>query len=295
MKKGIKMNRWSFSFLLMFFNLSNVYAREIYSKIMSIMDHHSDKKSLVLLGQGEVLKANFAQTKLLVTSNSTLWREMSYRFSVDSDNNLISFSPVSLKNHKMFMGEKMPFKNLNYRPSSISDDHLLQELFNSSKKNYLKDSQCFHRAHVWTYEWRKNLNLFSQKSWLFFTPRFIRENNFKWWFHVAPMVLVKKDEKLKRRVLDIKYAKAPLPIKEWTEIFVKNDSNCTEINQYSEYVLFPESNDCYIMTSSMYEYIPLDLERSELEKMTKTKWHKAEVNESYTLGFFDKSESSNEE
>jgi hypothetical protein len=183
------------------------------------------------------------------------------------------------KNKKSFY-----FIQEQYYKSVLENSYQVEDLFNSARREYKEDSQCYHRAHVWAYEWRK-LGIYSTKTWLFFSKRYIREHNFQWWFHVAPSVHVKTEEGIKERVLDIKYGKSPQKLKDWTNIFIRDGSDCPIVEKYTDQADFPESNSCYIIKSSMYYFQPYELELHEINNLRKTHWIKEEVQISYKDGF----------
>jgi hypothetical protein len=159
-----------------------------------------------------------------------------------------------------------------------------EELFNKGRRDYVEDSQCYQRAQVWSYEWRK-MNIYTSKTWIFFTRKYIRKYNFEWWFHVAPSVHVSTEEGIKERVLDLKYARSPLKLKDWTDIFIRDSTNCPVVDNYTDQADYPESSSCFVMKSSMYYYQPYELELEEINGIEKTVWIKDEVKRSYLQAF----------
>jgi hypothetical protein len=123
------------------------------------------------------------------------------------------------------------------------------------------------------------------KSFIFFSKKYIRKFNFDWWFHVAPLVHVVNKNKIEERVMDIKYARGPRKMKEWSDIFMKDDSQCLIINQYSDFADWPESSNCYIMRTSMYYYQPLDMENLEKFGYEKNRWIESELQGAYAEAF----------
>src|SRR5690606_5817297 len=124
-------------------------------------------------------------------------------------------------------------------------------------------------------------NLYSSKAWLFFTKKYIRKYKFEWWFHVAPMVHVVIDGEVKERVMDIKYARGPIKLKTWTDIFMRDRSDCPVVQKYSDHANYPESGTCFTMKSSMYYYQPIDLEKLERHQIEKNSWNAAEVQQAF--------------
>ena len=69
--------------------------------------------------------------------------------------------------------------------SEYANDSQLSPIFSRQNTRLIQSSQCYDKAHYWSYEWsRQNLSL--GKMFLFFTESYIRRYNYKWWFHVAP-------------------------------------------------------------------------------------------------------------
>lgn len=173
----------------------------------------------------------------------------------------------------------------NYVSSVLSSLEWATKYFKESRYNP-KDSQCFNRAHVWTYEWHKKHKFNSSKIFLFFTQKYIRMHNFHWWFHVAPYVHVYIDRKIRERVMDVKYTSGPTPVKDWIRKFIRlPEPGCLTVNTFSDYANFPENGNCYIMKASMYYYWPLDLENEELHGTMKASWVEEEVKISYEEAF----------
>lgn len=149
-----------------------------------------------------------------------------------------------------------------------------------------KDSQCYNRAHIWSYEWFLKHNVNSNKTWVFFTRRYIRKFKFEWWFHVSPSVAVReKDGVIREKIMDVKYARGPINLKQWTDIFMLDDANCPMVKTYSDYANYPESGSCYTMRSSMFYYQPYDIESKETWGTSKNNWFDVEIKAAYLEAF----------
>ena len=114
------------------------------------------------------------------------------------------------------------------------------------------------------------------KAFIFFTKRYLREYNFGWWFHVSPYLLLGDQQ----TVLDRTYTKQPLPVKAWTDNFMKNKVTCPEISQYSQYRNNQEKEYCYLRKVSMYYYQPSDIEAADNNGKPKEGWVDWELNQS---------------
>ena len=121
------------------------------------------------------------------------------------------------------------------------------------------DSQCYNRAHMWTYEAliKDNVNL--GKLWIFFGKKYRRDERYKWWFHVAPYTHVNDDNV--RYVLDRGFHTVPFNIRNWTDYFMKNDAECAVVKDYRMYERLNETEQCILIYSSQYYWQPWQLER----------------------------------
>jgi hypothetical protein len=99
------------------------------------------------------------------------------------------------------------------------------------------------------------------------------------------MIHVAVDNQVKERIMDIKYSKRPEKINDWSNIFVRTNEPCPVVESFSDYANSPESGSCFVLKSSMYQYIPLDLEEEELKGSPKTKWLRDEIKQAYLNGF----------
>lgn len=174
---------------------------------------------------------------------------------------------------------------VNYEPTVLATEADGKKLFDTLKRRANSYSQCYNRAHVWSYESKINQKVDSMKVFVFYTRKYIREYNFNWWFHVAPFTYVSAPEGRQERVLDRTFAKGPLSMKRWTDIFMRNKVECTSINKYSDYENHQDKAYCYLYRASMFYYQPLDLEALENTGKTKTDWVRWEVKNAYRNGF----------
>lgn len=98
---------------------------------------------------------------------------------------------------------------------------------------------------------------------------------------MAPSVMVSENDAIKEKVMDVKYARGPLDLKRWTDIFMLNDASCPVVKTYSDYANYPESTWCFVMRSSMFYYQPFDLEVKESYETIKGNWFYAELKQAY--------------
>ncbi len=175
---------------------------------------------------------------------------------------------------------------LAYTPTVLGSDAEAAEIFRKLRPNARRSSQCYSRAHIWAYESKTSVDLDSQKVFLFFTRRYIREYNYEWWFHVAPYTFVKgADGTTRERVLDFRFTRRPTGMRDWTDLFMRNRATCPEIARYSEYEDNEGTNYCYLQKVSMYYFQPLDLDNLERTGREKNQWLGYEIRRAYRDGF----------
>lgn len=172
-----------------------------------------------------------------------------------------------------------------YQPTVVSDLGLAMEYFKGLNPYYRRRSQCFNRAHIWSYELNTQRKVLSMKVFLFFTRKYIREYDWAWWFHVSPYLLVQNNDQIEERVIDYMFMKGPTPMREWTDYFMKSKTECPAVARYSDYENHEEESYCYLIKAPMYDWTPRDLERKEQQGLYKTGFIESEVNEAYRQGF----------
>ena len=159
-----------------------------------------------------------------------------------------------------------------------------KKMFDSMNRRTRRSSQCYNRAHVWAYEIYKKYSTSQEKMnlgkvWIFFTQKYIRDFKHKWWFHIATYTQFK--DSVKTFVMDRSYTKKPVPLKEWTDIFMKNDAECKEVKFYSHYRANQKNESCFIIKSSMYYWQPFNIENLEKGEAQKTRFDIEELERAY--------------
>lgn len=186
---------------------------------------------------------------------------------------------------KSFLTGEAPM--MSYEPTVLPSMEAATKLLKTQRKpNMIQwNIQCYNMAHVRAYEAWKYHGVNSQKIFLFFTKSYIRKYRFKWWFHVTPMVLVNNNGKADQMVLDREWSKVPLPVKSWTDKFIKSKKACPVISKYSAYEQNQETNDCYVYPISMYYWQPVHLIELEETRQERATFNMSEVNTAYRRDF----------
>jgi hypothetical protein len=274
---------WSLLIFLFSFNLS---AQEFSTQIDDIdYGDKSGEEVLVFLANGMVAKIMPDDGTTLSMLKEALENESNLRIELNEEREIIFLEVlpnIKIYETRLYRQEK---SLQSIRPTVISSMDWAHKYFNESRVNH-KKSQCFNRAHIWSYEWKMKHNINSQKLFIFFSRKYIRENNFQWWFHVAPYMHVVVGDKIKERVMDMKYTHGPSTIRQWITSFKKHGPPvCLTVTAFTDYANYPESGDCYLMRADMYTYWPLDLEQEELFGIKKRFWIEEEIKVAYLEAF----------
>ena len=181
----------------------------------------------------------------------------------------------------------------NYSPedlmsSYISDfdsEYQVNSLFQSLNGNMKRKSQCYNRAHVWSYELYRTRyagnRVQTGKMWLFFTRKYIREYRYKWWFHIAPYLTVNGQP----RVIDRTYTNGPIAERAWTNIFMQNDASCLSVDRYTDYENNQYAAYCYTIKTSVFYWQPWQIEGLEKNGQVRNQWQSYEVKKAYKNAF----------
>lgn len=269
---------------------AKVYAEtEIKTQIHDIDIGFGNEVALIYLSTGQVVKFPTADKLQIEKLKAAVNNEKWFSLTINNKREIIKLEEIfGFFKHKKKTFDKsiLPDEQI-YRPSILKDLETAKKLFSAARTDHKRESQCYNRAHVWTYDWRIKNNLYSSKAWVFFTKKYIRKYEFEWWFHVAPMVHVVIDDKVKERVMDIKYSSksGPIGLNQWTRIFMRDNADCPVVEKYTDHANFPESGSCFLMKSSMYYYQPVDLEEKQILGMAKSRWLEAEVKNAFLEAF----------
>ena len=287
--------------------------------LLSLTIFNSTFASGIIINVHDIVEADEGSNRhlILAQSGSVFQLDIENNYLLDilkeakSSNRAVVVEELDLSNQKSIDNDEAPFINdaylseLVYRPTEntdyssreIADNdpldgyHLTEienmdradEIFKSMRRGDREDSQCYNRAHVWSYELNKNFGINSGKIFIFFTPQFIRRFNFKWWFHVSPYVKVRGENDI---VMDRKYfKKTPEDVTYWKNFFLKNDAHCPIVTKYTSYEYKKELHDCYLMKVPMYYSQPWHVEHFEKEDRVMNEFSRHDVELGYKQGF----------
>ncbi len=170
-------------------------------------------------------------------------------------------------------------------PSILTPDQA-EKVFHSMNPNYRRRSQCFNRAHVWTYETFTSKQIRLMKVFMFFTARYIRDYHYGWWFHVSPFSYVNDNGTVRESILDFRFMQGPASPREWSDHFIEPKSECPTVKKYSDYSNHQYEHYCYFMKVPMYFWQPRHLEALETGALPPETFIRDEVLSAYSQGFF---------
>lgn len=276
------------SVFLIFFILfsENIFALELTTKVSDIEIYGPDNNhSLIFLSSGLVAKVSSAKSELLQRLQTAQREQFLLFITMTDDREIISIKILPGTVNLLSVEDGYSAKSFfNDTPTLLKSMNEARDLFRYARQKH-KESQCYNRAHIWSYEWQTDKNINTAKMFIFFSVKYIRENNFHWWFHVAPYAHVAIGTEIKERIMDKKYMPGPSTLRDWIDRFMEDGTQCRTIKAYSEYANYPESGQCYIMRTNMYTYWPLDLENAELKGMKKKYWVPEELHIAYEEAF----------
>ena len=260
-----------------------LFAETIQSPIHSV-ERLENSPYIVKFSNGRVGFLPAAEKSLGENLNQIPSQRM-VKAKLDDQGNIYSLQMMEEENskqiEKLLQMEEPPV----FEPTIIPSLEDATRIFNRLNPNYKRSSECSNRAHVWASEEYKNNGIKSKKVFALFTASYINRIRFKWWFHVAPMLAVKEGNRVEYRVLDFMFDHRPKTIKEWTDNFVFSQRPCLPTTRFSEYDVNPQTEDCYLMTASMYDWTPADLSRQERESYYKTQFSQGEIRAAYSEAF----------
>lgn len=274
-----------FGFVVWLISLPLLATSYISSQIYDIdLAKDSQDVTLVLLNTGQVTKIAAGKSEILDQLLQKKSKDQSYIFTIDDERFIIEAKPVKSTPLAKDFPSSLYEEKATYVPTTIASMGVARKYFREARYNP-KESQCFNRAMVWTYEWWRNHSLKSNKLLIYWTRTYIRRYNFEWWFHISPYVHIMHEGKVVERTMDVKYTHGPLEFRSWTNIFTHRKPECPTITKFSDYADNPYTGECYIQRTYMYTYQPADLQMYEAWNYSKDKFQMAEVKQAYLEAF----------
>ena len=154
-----------FSFIFLISMSIQVFGNSTIKARISSIDHPipPENETLIFLDTGLVIKTRNAKDFLIKKALNELSNHY-YLFTFNQNRELIEMKSTQDRNTK---AELLFFNNFDYVPTTIESLTLTRKYFREARY-YDKESQCFNRAMVWSYEWWRRHSLRSNKILIFF-------------------------------------------------------------------------------------------------------------------------------
>lgn len=257
-----------------------------------VMEVQSGPKVMVKLTSGEVLWANPADGALVAALNAAQAKKVIAEFDFNRDSHALSAVALTSEKAELpsFAQDKDDDEEPVYQFSVFSSYSILKATHDSLDNRTFDDSQCYNRAHGWAYQMWRNQGVYSMKIFIFFTDRYIREYQHKWWFHVAPMTYLREAYGVNEYVMDRSFSDQPVYPQVWTNIFMKNQAVCRSVDRWGDYRKNDPNEYCYLMRASMYYWNTVSLKNRDTSGLFRGRrfmsdWNLNEVREAYSQGF----------
>lgn len=273
------MKKTSIFLLIAYFLVSPALAGMVRGNIVDIDRGDPNQESLLFLENGRVLWINQSNKALKDKIEHALHLFNSQHIEYDNDTGKIKRFIGTNQNSIPSKQEDSVHSILNvFEPTVFQTKSAAQNAFNSLDKRTKSDSQCYNRAHGWAYDLWRTRSVQSQKLFLFFTSKYIREYRYKWWFHVIPMVLISSTNgNPVEHTLDRSFTRGPLLVRTWTNIFMKNNAECRSVTWYDDYRQNQNAQWCYLIRATHFYRDPRDLKLLDRNGRQETKWNESEI------------------
>lgn len=257
--------------LILFFQ--NAQAAEVVTTVFNVIPSSNTEKKILLVlsgSDGRIYRApkNEETTKLLKSLLGAV-----VKINADDNNNILNIRRVyngEVDTSTLDLNQFRYNELRQFAPTELQSKEEAAELFDSMLNDGDKRrSQCFKRAHMWAFDMWSKLGINSQKQFIFYTTRYIQLEDFDWWFHVAPLVVVNGQD----YVLDGTFMNKPVTVLEWRNFFLKSPKiSCPVITDYKEYEKSQWSKLCFLMKTPMYYFSPLDIQNRDLRGEPRNHW-----------------------
>lgn len=255
--------------------LQNVAKAEtIFTTVFNVFESKKTERLLILsAADGRIYKTNKSDENKKFM-NSLVGKVVRLDFALSGEEAIITGIRPAYRNEideSTYDINHFQYNQLRkFAPTDLTSYEEAESLF----KNMLNDgdrsrSQCFKRAHMWSYDmWTKG-GVKSQKIFMFYSKRYQIYEEFNWWFHVAPLVVVNGED----FVMDGTFMTKPTTVDEWKNWFLKTDKiTCPEINRYQQFEQNHWTRLCFLMKVPMYYFRPLDIENRDKKKTQRNHW-----------------------
>lgn len=254
----------------------NAWAGQVVTNVVSIVDSSRTERVLVLSSEdGRVYKAerNKEYRKYL---ESLVNQNVSISYTeVGTERLITSITPVGNVSQDINNFQHNPHREV--VATDVGSVERATELFKSLDSSNKDRSQCFKRAHMWSYDLWSRLGVTTSKQFIFYSTRFMQLEDFDWWFHVAPSVKVNGEDYVIDGGFD--FITGPLKTNDWKAKVspgLKN-TTCPVIEHYDQYDNNRWGRLCYFRLMPMHYFRPADIRDLDRKGIVKTGWELEEL------------------
>lgn len=270
---------WLVAFVSFMAFQSMAKADSVYTTVFNVIESFRTKHILILSGvDGRIYRLANNRDNLKL-AKSLVGEIVKIDYSVSSDKAFANYvrriQPNEIDTRTRDLNH---FQYNQLRDVAPTDLQSLENVTSIFKKMVtVKDSnysQCFKRAHMWAFDMWKDQGIKSEKLFIFYTRRYVELEDFKWWFHVAPMVTAGGVE----YVLDGTFMDKPMTVEAWKNYFIKsNKITCPVVDKYQDYENKQMSRLCFLMKVPMHYFRPADIEARDKEGAERNQWKLSEI------------------
>jgi len=254
-------------FVFFFFCLTQLsWGASIETRLFSVEKPSEDSNRLEVLALStpRILHLDSENTESLVTARLAMQLGSSVSLELDEVTGEISKITLTQEQRENAHRRSSRWSPGLYSPSLLPSYIKTQALFNSVDSYTDADlsDDCYNRAHYWARAFEVEHQIRSMKVFVLFTARYRKENNFNWWYHVAPFVNVnlRGVEGEQQIVLDPSYERLPVSLSKWVFHFASKAKSCRKLKSLYDYKATEDEGGCVVITASMYHYTPQDLD-----------------------------------
>jgi hypothetical protein len=245
----------------------NIFAGSVITSIFNIVE---SKKQLLVLStsDGRIYRA---KDDKVTKKNLEILKGHPIEIIFNDKSEILTVRNVSMA--------EIESKNIDYNffqenllrkfaPSDLKSEDQLNTVWESMNPGDKTRSQCFKRAHVWSFDMWSQFGINSEKIFIFYTKRHILIDQTDWWFHVAPMVTLNNE----KFVMDKTFLEKPVQLRKWKDMFINPNNTCPIINKYDEFDKHQWKRLCYLMAVPMFHFSPADIEERDNKGVMRTSW-----------------------
>ncbi|MBF0363077.1 MAG: hypothetical protein HQK49_18800 [Oligoflexia bacterium] len=241
----------------------------------------TDSKDLKLfLGDGRIANIIAPSEETIATINQAIKNKSTLQFVLKENTfQVVSFEPIKLSAEEKiealesttnFLRSTIAPNNNkynNYGYETAVSRARMEQLFRSQHEDFRgsrifirrNPSQCFRRAHVWSFEMEMDYSVISGKFFLMYGELCQDQ----WWFHVTPYVVLSENGRNIPMAMDKEYLDYPKDVHSWSKEFVNiGNGRCRmlEYNQYNTYLREKSNACCHIIKTTRFYFYPDDME-----------------------------------